>query len=265
MRRTTAILATTTLALATLTACGSGDDDAAPAATDAPATDEPATDEPAPDEPATDEPATDDPATEEPAADEEVATDDTGDDESSGPVIDSLDEVPPECRDLMAGYLRDLEPIVSPVDWSNATLNEFETISGAFEARAMEFETDSAEAGCDDLNFAEDDDGFDLIIEFARDVAPGTVPFFEFLNTFLDSTGTGGDDSGDGDSASGSIATCDDAIAAIQSLMDEYDTFADVPVSDMMVMTEIGTAMMSCSPEQLDFFDSDAVNDFLGE
>jgi hypothetical protein len=239
-----------------LVACGGGDDDAG---TPDDTTEEPAdagTDEPAA-EPAdgTDEPAAE-PTAEEPAAEptaEEPA------DEPAGDSIDSIDDIPEECRDLMADFLRDIEPIVEPVDWSNATLADFEQIAADFEERSAAFDTQSGAEGCDDLDFA-DDDGFDLVVEFADDVAPGTVPFFEFLDSMRGSVVPPEDDEA---LPTGGLEDCDDAVDGIEQLMDDYDAFSEVPVSELTKYANMGMVMTSCTPEQLEFLENQDVSDFL--
>lgn len=246
MKRTIATFAITL----GLVACGSGDDDAG---TPADPADQEAADQEPSDEPAGEEPAGEEPAYQEPS------------DEPAGESVDSLDDIPERCRDLMADFLRDIEPIVEPVDWANATLADFEQIAGEFEERSNEFDTDSGSQDCDELEFADDDDGFGLIIELADDVAPGTVPFFEFLDTMragVTPSGGGDDDSGD-ETAADQWEDCDDAIAGIERLMSEHDAFTEVPVNELAKFASMGSVMMSCTPEQLEFFESSEVSDFL--
>lgn len=230
MKRTIAAFAITL----GLVACGSGDDEAG-----------------TPVEPVSEEPADQDP-------DQEPR------DEPAGESVDSLDDIPERCRDLMADFLRDIEPIVGPVDWDNATLADFEQIAGEFEERSNEFDTDSGSQDCDELEFTDDDDGFGLIVELADDVAPGTVQFFEFLDTMRAGVPpTGGDDAGGEQAGADQWEDCDDAIAAIEQLMTEHDAFAEVPVSELAKFANMGSVMTSCTPEQLEFFESSEVSDFL--
>ena len=255
MKRTIAAVAVTL----GLVACGGGDDDATPATeepteepAEVPAAEEPAAEEPATEEPA-EEPAAEEPATEEPA--EEPAAEEPADDSSSGGSIDSLDDIPQECRDLMEDFLQDVEPIVEPIDWSNATLTDFEQVAADFEERASEFDTASGSEGCDELDFAEDD-GFQLVVEFASDVAPGTVEFFEFLDTMRGGAASGED-------ASGALEDCDDVIAGLEQLMADYDAFSEVPVNEIAKYANMASAMMSCTPEQLQALEGEEMNDFL--
>ena len=243
MKRTIAAFAITL----GLVACGGGEDDAGSPAD--PTGGEPANEEPADQEPG-DEPAGDEPG-DEPAGDE-----------PAGESVDSLDDIPERCRDLMADFLRDIEPIVETVDWDNATLADFEQVAGEFEERSNEFDTESGAEDCDDLEFTDDDDGFALIVELADDVAPGTVPFFEFLDVMRAGVSpTGGDD--DGQTAADQWEDCGDAIAGIEQLMTEHDAFTEVPLDELAKFASMGSVMTSCTPEQLEFFDSPEVTDFL--
>ncbi len=271
MKRAVALMAIAGLGLA---ACGDDDDDAG-ATTDAPVA-EPA-DEPA-DEP-TDEPAgepADEPAAEpasepasEPDGGEDVSDGDDGDDatddtSSGDPVIvRSLADVPDQCKDEMADFLRKIEPVVGSIDWQTATFADFETIGTEFDALSDEFDENSAISGCDALEF-EGVDEFAVLLEFASDVAPGTVGFFQFIDAFAPADDGGGDGSaGDGETAGGAIETCDDAIAFVEGLMAEYDNFVDVPAAELVQFAQLGNVILTCTPEQQAFLDSDEVSAFL--
>ena len=157
--------------------------------------------------------------------------------------------------------MREIEPIVSSIDWQTATLSDFEGIATEFEAKAEEFDTATFGAGCDDVDFEGDGD-FDLLIEFAMDEAPGVVGFFEFFAELQTSFGdaTGG---GDG-SASGDIETCADAVDFVQNLMDTYDSFNEVPASELLKFTSLSSLFVTCSPEQLAILEGDEFGAFMG-
>lgn len=185
------------------------------------------------------------------------------DDDSDGDTVSvsSLDDIPGVCRDLMSDFLKDIEPIVSPIDWDNATLADFETISAEFEARADQFDSDSDAAGeCDDIEL-EDDDSFNLLIEFAQDEAPGTVGFLSFISGFVDAAATAMGDT----AAGGGVETCEEAIAFMDGLMENYDSMDEVPVSELTAMADIVTVIFTCTPEQMTYFDSPEVSTFFEE
>ena len=186
--------------------------------------------------------------------------DNTGDDdgdEPSGPEIRTLSDVPEACRDAMANFLREIEPVVEPIDWQSATMADFEQIAIEFEAKAAEFEAASVDLGCDDLNFDDDASG-DILIEFARAEAPGAVDFLVFLEELSTGVAGGGDDS-----AAGELETCQDAIDFFQGLLDEYDSIASVPASELLKIPSIANLYADCSSEQLEFFDSPELQEFM--
>lgn len=209
-------------------------------------------------------------------ADSDTGDDDAGDaaddggDDDGGTVIRSFDDIPQECRDSMAEFLREIEPIVGDVDWQTATLADFETIGAEFDEISGDFEAENAANGCDDMVFADDDDEFRLLIDFAREEAPGTVGFFEFLSSFApaaeDMVGSA-DGGGDDEDAGGTdgFADCDAAVSFMEQLMADYDSFLEVPAAELMRFSALGTVIGTCSPEQMEFFDSDEFNNFVSE
>lgn len=203
-------------------------------------------------------------------ADDASATDDaatsemvdaTDEDDGEATQVSSLDDIPEVCRELMAEFLREIEPIVSQVDWDNATMADFESISAEFEPIADEFDAQTdAEEECDiEL---EDDENFDLLIDFAGDEAPGAVGFLEFLNNLMQSFNAAMENSTE---PGATTATCEDAIAFVQGLVDDYDSIAEVPIDQLSQMTELQTAMMSCSIEELEFFNQPEISAFLSD
>ena len=73
--------------------------------------------------------------------------------------------------------------------------------------------------------------------------------------------------SGVGESLSGSgdapLDTCDDAIAFMEGLMDDYASIEEVPVAEMTAMADVATAIFTCSPDQAAFFETPEVSAFL--
>lgn len=186
-------------------------------------------------------------------------SDDDSDDDTT--TVSAFDDIPEVCRDLMEDFLKEIEPLVSPIDWDNASLADFESIGAEFEARAEQFEaeTDTTEE-CENIEL-EDDENFDLMIEFAQDKAPGTVGFLTFIDGFADAATTAitGDSPG-----AASFEDCEGAIAFMDDLMNRYDTVEEVPVSEITALAELATVIFTCSPDQMQYFDSQEVNDFFG-
>lgn len=277
MKRTMTALAALTLVVA---ACSGGDDASSDDAADtsSEATSEATADQPdadtsddtadgqAPTDEASDEMSdadtsdemsdgdeTTDEASDEPSDDATV-----DDDEPSGPEIRTIDDVPEPCREAMANFLREIEPIVEPIEWQSATIADFEQIALQFEEKAADFETASVEIGCDDLNFA-DDDSSEILIDFAQIEAPGAVGFLEFLEELSTGLPTVVDDP-----ATDDIATCQDAIDFLQGLIDEYDSIESVPASELLKIPSIANLYGDCTVEQLEFFDNPELAEFMG-
>jgi hypothetical protein len=249
-RRPSALLAVAAFVLA---ACSGGDDTADTTAdTGADSTPDATTDT----RPAT---TTDDDTV---ADTDDTDTDDTDTDGTgsapAGGSVGSLADVPEQCRELMADFLRDVEPIVAPIDWQNASLADFERIADEFQQRADDFDGDAVERECDALEFAADDDGLGLIIELAEEVAPGAVAFFGFLDTMRSGMTPSGDD------AAAPARDCGDAVALFEGWLNEYDAFSEVPISELAKLGDMAAAMSSCTPAQLSVLDSPELNDFLG-
>ncbi len=273
MKRTMNMRTMTVIAALGLTmgACGGGDD----ASVDTPATASDPADE------ATEAEATEAESTEAESSEaessevessevesSEVATTEiTGDDADSdqasaddgGTSIRSLDDIPERCRDLMAEFLREVEPIVSPIDWETATFSDFEAIGPEFDVESEAFDADFTEARCDDLDFV--DNEFDLMVEFAESEAPGVVGYLRFLSAMGDAGVAGAG----GEAGDGAFTSCADGVAFIQVLMDTYDSFADVPATELLKFMQLTALYPSCTPAELDFLDSDEVNAFLGQ
>lgn len=199
----------------------------------------------------------DDPMAEQPDEVGDVVDDSTDTDDDTT-TVSSIDDVPQVCQDLMAEFLRDIEPIVSPIDWDNATMADFNQVSADFEPLADKFDADSEATGeCDDIDMDEDG-SLDILIDFAQDKAPGTVGFLTFLNGLMGEVV----DPITPDADAG-FSSCDEAIEYMDSLMAEYESGADIPINEFTQVAGVATVFFSCTPEQLEYFDSDEVNAFF--
>lgn len=180
-------------------------------------------------------------------------------DDSDDPLtMSSIDDIPQVCQDLMADFLRDIEPIVSPIDWDNATMADFEQVATDFEPIADTFDTDSKATGeCDDIDM-DDDGSLDILVEFAEQEAPGATGFLAFLSSFMSAVAD--PFTGDNDAA---FSTCEDAIDYMDGLMNEYESSADIPLADLSAMAGIAGVIFTCSPEQQAYFDSPEVSAFF--
>ena len=254
MKRMTGLMVVALLAAA----CG-GDEETSPPATDASTIDDAATDDSEAADGTTDESTTDGAMTDGAMTDDTTTDGAMTDGAMTDGVITSFDQIPQECLDLTAEFLRTIEPLVSPIDWENGSMSDFESVAPAFEAEASAFDARSAEA-CASIDLA--DDGLSVMIDFAADEAPGTVDFLIFLDSLQNAT-LGIEPSTD--DAPQAFETCAEAIVFIEELVNEYPTITDVPMVDMLQVANIGAIFMSCTPEEQEFFENPEVNAFFGE
>ena len=192
---------------------------------------------------------------------------DDGDDGNSIRV-NSLDDVPDNCKDLMRSFLRELEPLVEDIDFQTATMADLEAIADDLDGATADFDVRAADENCENLDFGSDAASFDAIVEFARNEAPGTVGYFEFIAGFigdLDTSiatgedGDGGDDDGgdgDGDTASPDAGgSCNEAIAVIEQAVAASDSMNDLPLSEISELSEtLFTITTECSFNEMDAF-----------
>lgn len=201
---------------------------------------------------------------------DDAGAEDNGDDDTIK--VDDINDIPDECIDLFTDMLEKIEPIVEDVDWENADLSEMEGIQEELDAEVSAMDDDMEEAGCNDYELS-DDSSMDALIELARDKAPGTVAYFEFIQNmqadFSDITvpdvdeGDGGDEGDDGGDLTGLDELgvpqdCEGAIAFVRGMMDEFDSYMDM---NMEGITQISAAQLvitsECSVNEMNDFYSD--------
>lgn len=112
---------------------------------------------------------------------------DNGDDasgDSSGDqvVISGLGDVSSDCFEALATFLQRIEPFAEGIDWSGADFAP-EGSDGFFvalEEASQEFSADAT--ACDDVDVIQIEGAeIELMLQVARDAAPGVVPWLEFL------------------------------------------------------------------------------------
>ena len=145
--------------------------------------------------------------------------------------------MPRECVDLATTFLQQIEPIVSTIDWSTATLADLETIIPQFEPLATAFEEAGQSSGCEGL-FVDDVQSAALMTELAAQVAPGAVPYLAFV-TQLATTAT------TGEVVAGGLISgdCETDIATLQGIIAEGGTIADVPLTEAAEITQLAAAI----------------------
>lgn len=174
-----------------------------------------------------------------------TTTADDGNGDGGGSV--DIDDIPQECLDAFADFLRAIEPAVEDFDFENATFDDLETLSTDLEPITASYEDTIGASSCDDLDLdASDDEAFEFMIEFARDEAPGTVGYFEWIRDFASGFDPG---SGSGDDG-GSAATgdCEDDIAALMVFVDSGSTMSDLPIADLSTVGQLMTSISTACP-----------------
>lgn len=259
-----ALVALTAVSL-TLAACGGGDDEGDEVASATTEADAEAT------TPSTTTATTEAPATTAAAAEESATTvatdgDDTTattsaeatetSDDSDTIIVESFDDMPQECRDILGDFLRTIEPAVQDVDWQAATLGDFQTIS---EELAVEFESMDqrvTETGCDAYDFADDADSIAPMIALAEEEAPGTVGWLEFLATLGEEPVVNADLPKD----------CEGAIAYLDEVVAGGGTMNDIAFSEMTDLSQmLNVISTECDPAVVaDFYARPEISAFLG-
>jgi hypothetical protein len=236
-----AVIAIAGLGLA-LTACGGGDDDAAPAAT---------------------------------AADGTTAGTDAGNNtgDNSGTTdtikVNSINDIPQKCVDLMGDFLKKIEPIVKDIDWKNAKISDMQGVSDQLDAETSSIDDQMTSSGCDKYQL-DDSASMDAIIQLAKDKAPGTVAYFEFIKNLsasdlssADLSAGGSNTGGDAGASDTGAATdvpqdCDGAINYIKGLMDKYQSMQDLNVSQLQTISKVTSVITTkCSVTQMNQFLTD--------
>jgi hypothetical protein len=175
-------------------------------------------------------------------------TSDSGNDDGATIVVGSLDDVPAECRELMATFLRAVEPLVSGIDWQTATIEDLQAIEADLAPTTEEMDQAMANSDCDKYEFGGDTaDSFDLAIELAQSEAPGTVGWLEFFRSFADAF----DPTADGSAGNTDLPQdCDGLVAYLRNLMTQTDSVMELPAAELANVSSIAMSMSSeCQAE----------------
>lgn len=178
------------------------------------------------------------------------------DDDDDGPKVD-LGDIPQHCVDAFVDFLKAIEPTVETVDWSTASLEELERVSEELDDVMVEYEEETLDAACDDIEVdATDEESFEYMLAIAQAEAPGTVSYFEMIRDlatgFGDSTGAG---SGD----------CEADIATVEALIAEHGSMENLSVADLSTAGGLIMSITSnCSAARAaEFFEREDVSNFL--
>ena len=243
--------------LGVLTACGGGSKEASPTADSSDSTDstleqdttdQDTTGQNTSDNPASvsdsDESDTDDDTTE-PLNDDgdpaDATDDDTTEPDDDTIMIDDIDDLPAECRQIMGDFLREIEPIVNAIDWQTATMASLETLDTTFGEPSDRLDAAMAASGCDRYDFGpESDTDLEFTIELAKVEAPGVVTWLEFIRD-LDATGA----------PEGIPTDCEGAIAFVDELIERTSGMSEVPISQFTGVTgAMSTIQTECPTER---------------
>lgn len=217
-------------AIIALTACGGGGDGASSTTTDEGET----------------------PTTEAAPSTETTSDDDDG--ETIG-----IGDVPQECVDAFAAYLREIEPIVEGIDWENMSSAEFEEIGESLDSVTADYEETLTDSSCNDLEVdASTEESFDYIIGIAQQEAPGTVAYFEMIRDFTGEFG--------GDSDIVVANDCETDIETLQAIVNEGATMQDRPAAELVSIGALVTSITAnCDLDRSsEFFAQQDVSDFMG-
>lgn len=146
--------------------------------------------------------------------------------------VKNFGDMPPQCIKLLSTFLKQIEPIVSKVDWTKATLADFEALGTQFTDESKTFDTQSSTAGCDKYNVTGSDaEQLKQVIALAVKDAPGTVKFLTYMGALsASSAGAGASVPSD----------CAGTIAAIEPFLGKGKTMKDLTMADI---TKLGSLM----------------------
>jgi hypothetical protein len=174
--------------------------------------------------------------------------------------VNSFDEMPDECVSMLEDFLREVEPVVSQIDWATASSADLQTLFESNSELFDGFDEEMASTECDRYEFEDDAQTTAQMIPIAEEVAPGAVAWLTTMDQIINATGV------NGEPVAGAPATCDEAIAAIDAAIAEGKQLSSVPISEMGTLTAALTVLAEdCTPEQLDaFYSREDVGEFLG-
>ncbi|MGI8518503.1 MAG: hypothetical protein ACR2ME_09225 [Acidimicrobiia bacterium] len=175
---------------------------------------------------------------------------DTQDTTGSGSV-GSLSDMPQECLDAFDAFLREIEPMVADFDFVNSTQADFEVLGAELDASSGSFDEETA--SCPELDMATEE-SFAAMVDYARDVAPGTVPYLEYVASFLSETPTAG--TGD----------CETDIDSFMEIVNSGTPMRQLTLGEGQTATGLlASISASCSTERYtEVFADPAVSEFLG-
>jgi hypothetical protein len=188
------------------------------------------------------------------SASEEEGEEEAGEEGTNNTV--DLADMPQECIDAFVGFLQAIEPVVTDFDFDSASLDDLEAMGTELEAVGEAQAAEMESLNCPDAS-GTDEEAFAQMIEIAEREAPGTVPYFRWIESFAGSLGEGGTSSGD----------CETDIEALEALISENESMGDLTMAEGTQFGVLAAAIgAECSPERTqEFFSQPEVAAFMGE
>lgn len=172
--------------------------------------------------------------------------------------INDVSEMPAKCIELFGGFLKQIEPVVSKVDWKTATAKDLQSLDDGLGKQSSDLDAQMTAAGCDKFNLAgSNKQVFNELAKVAAAEAPGTLGWLEFISTLGDTS----------TASAGSIpADCAGIIAAIEPILATGGSMQDLPVAEVMQISPLFAAVgAKCSSDEAAaFFARDDVKKFVG-
>jgi hypothetical protein len=172
--------------------------------------------------------------------------------------INDVSEMPPKCIELLGGFLKQIEPVVSKVDWKTATAKDMQSLGDSFSKQSDDFDAQMTAAACDKFNLAgSNKQVFKQMAKIAAAEAPGTLGFLDFISS-LGETPTA--------SAGAIPADCAGVIAALEPILAKGGSMQDLPIAEVTQISPLFAAVgTKCSSDEAAaFFARDDVTKFVG-
>lgn len=142
-----------------------------------------------------------------------------------------LEDIPPECTELITEILHIYEPAVSGIDWANATIEDHLQVIMALGSASID------DAGACDIDLAvTDEEGTDLFLAIARQEAPGAVGYFEAQLAMTEAL--------EGREATGDCRT---DIATFESIVAGGVPLVDLPLPEQWLVLSLMSSIGYCS------------------
>lgn len=172
-------------------------------------------------------------------------------DEGTTETVTNLGDMPAECMESFRTFLRELEPFVEGRDFNTMTQTELAEFGEEIAGLSESIEAETADCPTLDMGI---DENFELMIDIARDEAPGTVAYFEWIRDFAGSV-TEVSTSGD----------CEANIAAVQEYVDRTESMNDLTMAELSAVGSLfGAITNTCSAERANqFFSEEGISDWM--